>query len=100
MFERFDGVESVILYGSRTMGTYREGSDIDLSIRGKALDIMALNAISNELDDLLLPYKFDLSLYHYLQNQDIIDHIARVGIEFCRQKSPLSNHEHTIRSQT
>ena len=85
VFKAHEGVESVILYGSRAMGTFKEGSDIDLTIKGKTLNVTDLNRISNKLDDLLLPYKIDLSLYHYLQNQDIIAHIARVGVEFYRK---------------
>ena len=33
-----------------------------------------------EVDDLLLPYQFDLSLFHSLNNKDLIDHIQRRGI--------------------
>ena len=38
--------------------------------------------IENELDDLLLPYKIDLSLHHALDNPELIDHIRRVGLVF------------------
>ena len=34
------------------------------------------------LDDLLLPYKMDLSLHHQLDNPQLLDHIARVGRQF------------------
>ena len=34
-----------------------------------------------EIDDLLLPYKFDISIFHQINNLDLIDHINRVGIE-------------------
>ena len=43
---------------------------------------MRLSKIENELDDLLLPYKIDLSIFHQIENQDLIDHINRVGIVF------------------
>ena len=39
-----------------------------------------------EIDDLLLPYKIDLSIYHKIENLDLIEHIKRVGITF--YKSP------------
>ena len=35
---RFEAVEEAILYGSRAMGTQREGSDIDLTLKGDRLD--------------------------------------------------------------
>lgn len=43
--------------------------------------------IENELDDLLLPYTIDLSLYHQIGNADLIEHIDRVGKEFYLNQS-------------
>lgn len=72
-------IDKAILYGSRAKGNFRVGSDIDLTLVGEMLTYRALLAISNELDDLLLPYTFDLSLYHELDNPELIDHIERIG---------------------
>jgi hypothetical protein len=38
-----------------------------------------LNAISWKLDDLLLPYTFDLSLYKHIKNEALRNHIERIG---------------------
>jgi predicted nucleotidyltransferase len=73
------GVEQVILYGSRAKGNYREGSDIDLTVKGK-LNFDNLVKMSVNLDDLNLPWKIDLSLYGQIENKDLLDHIDRVGI--------------------
>ena len=35
-----------------------------------------------QLDDLLLPYKIDLSIYHKIENKEFVEHIDRVGINF------------------
>lgn len=75
-------IEETVLYGSRAKGNYRAGSDIDLCLKGEALTLTQLMKIENELDDLLLPYKIDLSLYHALENPELIDHIRRVGVVF------------------
>ena len=75
-------LEQAILYGSRAKGNYREGSDIDLTLTGIALNDTELGRIDNELDELLLPYTFDLSLLQQIDNPDLIDHIKRVGIVF------------------
>jgi hypothetical protein len=40
-----------------------------------------------ELDDLLLLYKIDLSIFHKIENPDLIDHINRVGITFYEKNS-------------
>jgi predicted nucleotidyltransferase len=84
-FARWPGIEQVILYGSRAKGTYKNGSDIDLTIVGD-LDYHALLALENQLDDLLLPYKIDLSLLHTIDNPDLTDHIGRVGQVFYEKK--------------
>jgi len=73
------GVEQVVLYGSRAKGSYREGSDIDLAVKGK-LTFDNLVKMSVNLDDLNLPWKIDLSLYSQIKNRDLLDHIDRVGI--------------------
>lgn len=62
ILEQHPKVAQAILYGSRAKGNYREGSDIDLTLVGTDLDYAELGQIENELDDLLLPYTFDLSL--------------------------------------
>ena len=75
-------VGKALLYGSRVKGTYKPASDIDLTVIGEAIDMSILNKISWELDDLLLPYTFDLSIYHHLEDPDLMDHINRVGVVF------------------
>ncbi len=75
-------VEQTVLYGSRAVGTHKTGSDIDLSLKGEKLTLPQLLKMENELDGLLLPYKIDLSIFHALDNPDLIDHINRVGVVF------------------
>lgn len=82
IFRNYPEVERAILYGSRAKGNFKPASDIDLTLEGQSLDLTILNRISWELDDLLLPYTFDLSIYHQLNNPDILDHIRRVGLVF------------------
>ena len=80
VFAAVPEVEEVILYGSRAKGNYRHGSDIDLTIKGKDLTLTLLLKIEGMLDDLLLPYKIDLSLFDSLDDPDLLDHIRRVGV--------------------
>lgn len=78
----FPHLKKAIIYGSRAKGNFRPGSDIDLSLQGNNLNYQDLVAIENCLDELLLPYTIDLSIYDLIDNSDLIDHIDRVGIEF------------------
>lgn len=82
VFAAHPEIEQAVLYGSRAKGNYRAGSDIDLCLKGEALTLTQLLKIENELDDLLLPYKIDLSLFQSLDNAELIDHIHRVGVVF------------------
>ncbi len=76
-------VQKAILYGSRAKGNYKTGSDIDLTlIGGSGLTLRVLFRIMNELDDLLLPYTIDLSIFNGISDADVIDHIQRVGVTF------------------
>ena len=74
-------IDQVLIYGSRAKGDFRPGSDIDLTFRGSNLTHNLMLEIGNQIDDLLLPYKVDLSLYATL-SPDIKDHIQRVGQSF------------------
>lgn len=89
LFSQWPQIEAVLLYGSRAKGNFRPGSDIDLSIRGKALDLSALLAIENRIDDLLLPWTVDLSLIHEIDNASLVEHIERVGVPFYTRKAQL-----------
>ena len=83
VFARHPEVEKAILYGSRAKGNYKNGSDIDLTLHGgTALTLNVLYRILDELDDLLLPYTFDLSILTNIEDTSLLEHIQRVGIVF------------------
>lgn len=63
VLSRFPNVNKAVLYGSRATGAYKTGSDIDRTLHSDTLAMQNLAAISSELDDLLLPYTIDLSLF-------------------------------------
>lgn len=75
-------IEKAVLYGSRAKGNFKTGSDIDLTLMGRDLSLSLLLQVENDLDELLLPYKIDLSIYSLLDNDNLKDHIQRVGIVF------------------
>jgi predicted nucleotidyltransferase len=79
VFSHYKQVDEVIIYGSRAKGDFKRGSDIDLTLKGENINLSILNKIDIELDDLLLPYTFDLSIFSHIDNPDLVDHIHRVG---------------------
>lgn len=86
----FPEVKTVIIYGSRAKGNYRPGSDIDLTFIGDNLSLTTLNKISLRIDDLLLPYTFDLSVFAHIDNKDLIEHIERSGKTFYQCETPVA----------
>lgn len=85
VFQKFPQIKEVKIYGSRAKGNYRAGSDIDLTLIGENLDLNLMNLLSLKLDDLLLPYLFDVSVYEKIENPDFKQHIDRVGKLFYLQ---------------
>ncbi len=82
-FAKYPLVAKALLYGSRAKGNYKIGSDIDLTLLGsEELTLKMLYKIMGELDDLLLPYMFDLSIFHDISDPAVVEHIQRVGVTF------------------
>lgn len=79
VFEKNPQIKRVIIYGSRAKGNYKEGSDIDLCIKDSVLTMSNLISLSVQLDELMLPYEIDLSDYNKLTNDELVEHIERVG---------------------
>ena len=82
VFVRFPEIDKAVLYGSRAKGNYKPGSDIDLTLYGATLTLDLCASIAETLDDLLLPYTIDLSLFDELDHAKLREHIERVGVTF------------------
>jgi len=82
VFRRHANIKKVLIFGSRSKGNYREGSDIDLAVVGNNIDYNQLLSILCEIDDLGLLYSVDLLDYTKKKGTPIGDHIDRVGQVF------------------
>lgn len=85
LFGLYPAIEGVMIYGSRAMGNFKAGSDIDLVIIDNGLEFSELLKLENQLDDLLLPYKIDISLKRQISNEKLLEHINRVGKVFYKR---------------
>ena len=86
VFLRYPQVEEAVLYGSRARGDYKNGSDIDLTLHGgDELTHTILSRIANDLDDQLLPYTIDLSIFKNIHNSEMVEQIERVGVAFYKK---------------
>ena len=89
VFRRYPQVEKAVLYGSRAKATHKTGSDIDLTLHsGTDLTLNVLLRIADDLDNLFLPYTFDLSIFHDITDPDLIAHIRRVGVTMYEKPMP------------
>lgn len=73
-------IDTVVIYGSRAKGTYHPSSDVDITIKGDHVSDSLVSKLVEEIDDLLLPYSFDVSAWSHIDNPELLDHIERVGM--------------------
>ena len=85
-FERFPEIQQVLVFGSRAKGNSKAGSDVDLALKGEDITDETISRLRAALDELPLPYFFDIVDYATIQNKDLIGHIDRVG-EIIYQKT-------------
>ncbi|WP_269222311.1 MULTISPECIES: nucleotidyltransferase domain-containing protein [Flavobacterium] len=84
IIEDCSSIDEVVIYGSRAKGNFKEGSDIDITLKGN-VDKKDLNKLWHKLDDSFIPYKFDISIYNDLKSESLIEHIQRVGKIFYKR---------------
>lgn len=71
-------IDRAVVFGSRAKGNWRENSDIDIAVFGASANVGSLVA---QLDELPMPYKFDIVDYNSINSCALREHIDRVGIE-------------------
>lgn len=84
-------VKKAIVYGSRAKGTHKKGSDIDLTLIGETLDHRLVGEIARRLDESPIPYQVDLSLWEQIDNENLREHIERVGQVFYERDEKRGN---------
>jgi predicted nucleotidyltransferase len=81
-------VEKALIYGSRAKGNFKPGSDVDLTLLGSGLTLKIPGQIRDALEDGLLPYCFDVSIFDQTTQPDLIDPIRRIGVAFY-ERTPI-----------
>ena len=79
VFRRHPEIATATLFGSRAKGTHSVRSDVDLAISG-AVNPLRAEAIAAELDELPLPYRFEVQSLEHITHRALREHIQRVGI--------------------
>ena len=82
VFRQYANITKVLIFGSRSKGNYRAGSDIDLAVIGTNIDYRQLLEIQTQIDDLEMLYSIDLLNYDSKVVTPLGDHMDRVGQVF------------------
>lgn len=90
-FADYPELNQVTLFGSRAMGTFKPYSDIDLALHG-IRDASGLARFRGDLEELALPYKFDIVAYDAIQFVPLLAHIKRFGRQIY---PPPTSHQST-----
>lgn len=85
-FKHTSHVQVVKIYGSRALGNYKRGSDIDLAIYTDGEPCSASHLLA-ELDALPTPYLFDVTIYEGIRHAPLKEHIDRYGKTLFRRNS-------------
>jgi uncharacterized protein len=82
VINKYKEVKSAVIFGSRAKGNYKNGSDVDIALKGEDLTFSIVQNIRAELnEETIMPYKFDVIFYNKIVNNELISHIDRVGVK-------------------
>ena len=76
-----EGLEKAWLFGSRALGNYKEGSDIDIAIMGTSIkrqNILQTTDILNEEEP--IPFFIQIIDFNTITNKNLKEHILNKGI--------------------
>lgn len=88
VFYRHPEVHAVKIFGSRAMGRFEDYSDVDLALWGD-IDLRLMGRVVRELDELPLPYTFDVKAYEAIKHTLLKRHIDEVGRILYGDEAPL-----------
>ena len=83
VFRLHPEVQSATLFGSRAKGTHTPRSDVDLALSGQ-ISALRAETIAAELEELPLPFRFDVQALDQIRFAPLLEHIHRVGTEIYR----------------
>lgn len=79
-------ITEAVIFGSRAKGNFKNGSDIDIALKGECITHSIINSLSDYLnEETIMPYRFDILNYHTICNNELTAHIDRVGITIYRK---------------
>jgi predicted nucleotidyltransferase len=82
-FKLFPKIEKAYIFGSRAMGNYKKGSDIDIAIIGEEIDFETTSRLHGKLnEELPIPYFIDVVNFNTIDIEALKQHILNEGKVF------------------
>ena len=90
ILQKHPKIDSAILFGSRAKGTHTNRSDVDLAVSGDVTPLEA-ESIASDLDELPLPYRFEVQALKEIKHRALMEHIKRVGVVIYNENTGNGN---------
>ena len=76
----YGDIEEAILFGSRALNDHKEGSDVDMTIKGKNVTWRLACKVQFTLEEETdLPFFFDVVAYSTITSEELKQHIQHQG---------------------
>lgn len=86
----YDEIDEAYIFGSRAKGNYRQGSDVDIALKGEYIRRSQVLEISNLLnEETNMPYRFDIVHFDSIDKRELSEHILRVKKVIYRRVSEI-----------
>ncbi|WP_319780047.1 nucleotidyltransferase domain-containing protein [Maridesulfovibrio sp.] len=82
IFAGCGGIEKVVLFGSRAMGSYTTQSDIDIALVGDDITLTDQARILDAIEQTNIPQRVDIVLYRTITSDKLLQHIEEFGVEW------------------
>ncbi len=76
----FPDIADVRVFGSRALGNWKQGSDVDLALLGPVNPDTARELSRRLNEELPLPWKFDVLAYRFIESAALRAHIDEFGV--------------------
>ncbi|BBB90016.1 MAG TPA: nucleotidyltransferase domain-containing protein [Methylomusa anaerophila] len=82
ILKKYPKVTEAFIFGSRAMGNYKQGSDVDIALKGEVSTSDAATIKDDLEEETFLPFFFDVVAYNRINNQSLKEHIDTHGVKF------------------
>ena len=93
ILNKYADVEKVCLFGSRAIGNYQQGSDIDLAVMNEGVPGKTIQSMVSDFEESTLPYFIDVIYFPDINHSGLKEHINRAGKLFYKRDTVSVLHE-------